>query len=239
VRDRGSVEAGRSSGVDGSLVEVQRVGVACVKKSVGASRDEAGPQQRGHGKVMEASLDQDGDGWKPHLARFMQPLFLIGECAPDRSPRWGCFPGVQGGLLDSIPDLRGSQAKGPALAVVMQFRFLVSGLARGVEACSSALRSWIRTKQNQRPGNAAEQATATSVPGIQGSRTCRNFEKRSQSQWQWCVRTSCVNSERMRFKKATDGGWGLCRGRHVRSRRCRIEIPERSGGEEAGRGTSS
>jgi hypothetical protein len=42
---------------------------------------------------MEASLGQDGDGWKPHLAQFMQPLFfplfLIGEGAPDRSLSWG------------------------------------------------------------------------------------------------------------------------------------------------------
>jgi hypothetical protein len=46
---------------------------------------------------MEASLGQDGDGWKPHLAQFMQPLFLllflIGEGAPDRSLSWGVFSG--------------------------------------------------------------------------------------------------------------------------------------------------
>jgi hypothetical protein len=174
VWDRGSVEAGRSSGVDGGLVKVQRVGVACVKKSVGASRDEAGPQQRGHGKVLEASLDQEGDGWKPHLARFMQPFFLIGECAPDRSLRWGgaalrwggCFPGLKEAarLLDLIPGLRGSKAKGPALAVVLPFRFLVNGLApeawRPVRRrCAAGLR--LGKGKFKRPGNAAEQATAT------------------------------------------------------------------------------
>jgi hypothetical protein len=34
--------AGRSSGDDGSLVDVKRIAVALVEKSVGASRDEAG-----------------------------------------------------------------------------------------------------------------------------------------------------------------------------------------------------
>ena len=152
------MEAGRSSGVDG-LVEVQRVGVACVKESVGAGRDEASPQQRGHGKVMEASLDQDGDGWKPHLAQFMQPLFLpsvlIGEGAPDRSLSWGCFPGGKEACEAcwiGSPGSRGAKAKGPALAIVWPFRFLVNGLARGVEACLLALRSWPGQMQNEATG---------------------------------------------------------------------------------------
>lgn len=108
---------------------------------------------------MEASLDQEGDGWKPHLARFMQPLFLpsvlIGEGAPDRSLSWGLFSGGQGGLrglLDWIPGSRGAKAKGPALAIVWPFRFLVNGLARGVEACLLALRSWPGQVQNEATG---------------------------------------------------------------------------------------
>jgi hypothetical protein len=68
-----AVSRGRSSGDEGGLVDVQRIAVAVVEKSVGASRDEAGPQEDdgGHGKKNGASSDKEGGGWKPHLARFM------------------------------------------------------------------------------------------------------------------------------------------------------------------------
>lgn len=49
--------AGRSSGDDKGLVKIEGVSVAFVEKSVGASRDEAGPQQAdgAHGKKKEWS----------------------------------------------------------------------------------------------------------------------------------------------------------------------------------------
>jgi hypothetical protein len=77
---------GRSSGDDGGLVEVQRIAVACVEKSVGAGRDEAGPQEDagGHGKKNGASDQDEGGRVGTHLTQFMQPLFLIGDAAPDR-----------------------------------------------------------------------------------------------------------------------------------------------------------
>jgi hypothetical protein len=66
------------------------------------------------GKRMERvqSSDQGGGGWKPHLARFMQSVVLIGEAAPDRQLSWGGRGLRRGGKgwLDSVPGLRGSQS---------------------------------------------------------------------------------------------------------------------------------
>lgn len=55
----GGGEAGRSSGDDNSLVDVQRVIVTFVEKSVGAGRDEADPDEvgGGHGKIKESSSE--------------------------------------------------------------------------------------------------------------------------------------------------------------------------------------
>ncbi len=134
----GSVEAGRSSGDDSGRV-VQRSGVAFVEKSVGAGRDEAGPEQVDGGhreKRMEWSgSDQVGGGWKPHLARFMQGCDLIGEAAPDHCAGLGLSLGEEelagpagvAGLASLSAWVQGPERQGlalPLLRRLVSFRFV-------------------------------------------------------------------------------------------------------------------
>jgi hypothetical protein len=133
ISGRKSGGTGRSSGDDGCLVKIQRITVAFVEKSVGPSRDEAGPHEDGggHGEKegrAQTKTTRCGNLISPSSC---SPCLLIGVAAPDRWLCWGFLAILGQGAKDRPAWIRFLGRVGPGLtgfgsAVVSPPRFVSS-----------------------------------------------------------------------------------------------------------------
>lgn len=125
------VGAGRSSGDDNGLVKVEGVSVAFVEKSVGASRDEAGPQQAdgAHGKKRMEQRCREGQKGTTTSGNLISPnsctpRFLLAK-RPLTASLTGGGSGESWTLSAEEPPIHSGQGTNPANLALPPFHRLL------------------------------------------------------------------------------------------------------------------